>query len=326
MSNQWSVLDLSEGFHLAHAVAALQDENVLASLGEYGATAEELAVHLALDYRLLQPILQFVAERTDIIDWDGEKYLLTSNYNTGSRFLLDQYVRAYGANASKLPTLLHDPSAARGLVDQRSQTKAYDEIDGPGVFILPDLIKQFGFNFLLDIGCGPCSLLLDLAKEDTNFIGWGIDISPTMHDAGMRRIKAANLEKRVTVFLGNCTDLPSVIPKGITAQVQTIVASSLLNEFFAVDSARAITWLKELKECFPGRKLLIADYYGCLSRRAPPWPRLTALHDFVQVISGQGVPPSSLAEWQDIYTASGCELVHVVEDYEASCFVHFIRL
>jgi hypothetical protein len=76
MTERWSVLDLSERFHLAHAVAALQDENVLASL-ENGATAEELATHLDLDYPLLKSILQFVAERTDIIDRDGKKYLLS---------------------------------------------------------------------------------------------------------------------------------------------------------------------------------------------------------------------------------------------------------
>jgi SAM-dependent methyltransferase len=72
---------------------------------------------------------------------------------------------------------------ARSLVDQRSHAKAYEELGGPGVDILPDLIRQLGFNFFLDIGCGSGTLLLDLAEGDSNFIGCGIDISPASRDS-----------------------------------------------------------------------------------------------------------------------------------------------
>lgn len=325
MTERWSALDLSEGFQLAQAVAALQDMAVLPSLRE-GATARELAFRLQLDHGLLDAILQYVAERTDILGRDGDAYFPGPGYTAGSRFMIDQYIRAYGNNAAKLPALLRDPAAARGLVDQPSHARAYEQLEGPGVNILPDLVRQLDFNFLLDIGCGPGSLLLELAKSDPGFIGWGVDISPSMHEIAIRRIRALGLEKRLAIFLGDCANLADIVSPEVAKQVQTIVASSLLNEFFAVNSARAIAWLKALKEDYPGRNLLITDYYGCLGQRQPPWPRMTALHDFVQVISGQGVPPANLAKWQEIYAAAGCDLVHVVEDNEASCFVHFIRL
>ena len=76
----------------------------------------------------------------------------------------------------------------------------------------------------------------------------------------------------------------------------------------------------------PGRALLVSDYYGCLGQRDGRWFPKTALHDFVQVISGQGVPPPNLESWQAIYADAGCGLVHALEDDNASGFIHIVRL
>jgi hypothetical protein len=50
------------------------------------------------------------------------------------------------------------------------------------------------------------------------------------------------------------------------------------------------------------------------------------LHDYAQLISGQGVPPAGLDEWKAIYSEAGCRLAHVIEDRATPLFVHIVLL
>jgi hypothetical protein len=54
--------------------------------------------------------------------------------------------------------------------------------------------------------------------------------------------------------------------------------------------------------------------------------RETLLHDYVQLISGQGIPPATAAEWRSIYSQAGCRLVHVIDDTSTTRFIHVIAL
>jgi len=92
---------------------------------------------------------------------------------------------------------------------------------------------------------------------------------------------------------------------------------------------RAVKWLRGLRRLFPDRPLLILDYYGRLGQtksRKLAKERETLLHDFAQLISGQGIPPASAAEWRSIYAEAGCRLVHISEDKLTTRFIHILRL
>ncbi|HEU4389890.1 MAG TPA: methyltransferase, partial [Blastocatellia bacterium] len=67
-------------------------------------------------------------------------------------------------------------------------------------------------------------------------------------------------------------------------------------------------------------------YYGRLIQGKKGASRETLLHDYAQLISGQGVPPASAAEWHSIYKRAECRLLHIIEDKATSRFVHIIRL
>ena len=88
-----------------------------------------------------------------------------------------------------------------------------------------------------------------------------------------------------------------------------------------------IAWLASLKSAFPGRTLLISDYYGGHpgGGQKPRKPDI-ALHDFAQLISGQGIPPPNLKAWRKIYHMADCAMVHAVEDRASSFFAHILRL
>jgi SAM-dependent methyltransferase len=320
----WSALDLAEGFHLACALLALERLGVLASL-DRPVAAGDLARKHKIDRRMLEATLRLVAARTNLVACTGGRYRTTRHYDVFARFMLRQYVGAYGGNAVALHRSVRAPSMAAQLIDRAEHAKAFGEAATLSSAIVADLIVQLGLNHVLDLGCGTGIMLRDLAARVPGFAGWGLDVNPSMCAAARERASAAPAG-RIRILCGDCRDPQGTMPASIVAKVHTITACNLANEFFADGTATAATWLSMLKRAFPGRTLLIADYYGCLGKRPEPWPRHVALHDFVQVISGQGVPPSSLGEWKRTYRAARCTLIHAIEYRGAASFVHILRL
>jgi SAM-dependent methyltransferase len=325
MTTLRSALDLAEGFHLACALLALDRHGIISSLAR-PATAAELARRHFVDRDGLQAALELLATRTDLIARSSAKFRRTSRYDDQARFVIHQYVGAYGPNAAALDRILRMPSLGRRLVDRGRHAEAFEDIPSLSCVLIADLVVQLGFNDVLDLGCGTGLLLADLAGRVAGFRGWGLDGNPAMCTAARARLKATAGAPQVRIFRGDGLPPQSAIPPSVTDRVRTLTAASLANEFFAHGGRVAEQWLARLKRIFPGRVLLIGDYYGQLGRRRPPKSRMLALHDFVQVISGQGVPPPDLASWKRIYRAARCSLVHVVEDDDASFFAHLVKL
>ncbi|MFB7619147.1 methyltransferase domain-containing protein [Kitasatospora sp. NPDC056181] len=326
MAERWTALDLVEGFHLAHAVAALHEEGILAALDRPG-PAEHLAERAGLDAAWLATLLDYTAARTELLEHTPDGYRATPHYDAHARGLLDQYIGAYGPNARQLRALLREPRHAAATVDRARHADAFAGFDrSPALGLMAEVIAQLGLGRLLDLGCGTGTLLMDLAGRDPDFTGWGVDANAAMCGRARRRLAEAGLAGRVTVLHGDCSHLESAPAAGIREQVETLSAASLLNEFFADGRAAAVGWLRRLRELFPGRALIVADYYGQVGRREPPWPRMHALHDVVQVISGQGVPPGDRAGWVEVYQEAGCLPVHLIEDGRGTFFVHILRL
>jgi hypothetical protein len=67
------------------------------------------------------------------------------------------------------------------------------------------------------------------------------------------------------------------------------------------------------------------DYYGSLGKTKRARPE-TLLHDYVQCLSGQGIPPTDAQRWSILYKRSKCQLVHVLEDKRTTRFIHIVKL
>ena len=325
MAARRSTFDLVEGFHLAHAVAALDGLGVLASLAT-PRRAGDLAARHGLDREMLAGVLEYVAARTDLIRRSGQRFVATSRHAADSRFLLNLYVGAYGPNAERLADLLRHPSAASRVVDRARQARAFEAVGRPALGVLPSVIRQLGFDRVLDVGCGTGALLLELARADASFAGWGVDANPHMCATARAHIRAARLGKRLRVFQGDARALRTALPVAVRAGVRAVTACNLVNEMFTSGDAGAVAWLRGLRTLFPGHPLLIVDYYGRLGRRRGSLEGRTALHDYAQLISGQGVPPASAAGWGAVYRRAGCRLVHVIEDTATTRFIHLLQL
>jgi SAM-dependent methyltransferase len=267
---------------------------------------------------LLAGVLEYVALRTDLLRRTVRQEFVVTRKN--SRFLIDLYTGAYGSTAEQLAEILHDPAIAPASVDRVRYARAFESLDSAALGILPDVISALEFNYTLDIGCGNGDLLAELARRNPSFVGWGIDSNPAMH-------KLARAGKGVRFLKADGTRLREEIPESVRSQIRSITCCNFANEMFAEGERQAIKWFRELHKLFPGRPLLNCDYYGRLGRtKNRKQQRETLLHDYAQLISGQGIPPATMAEWRSIYSKAGCRLVHVIEDSSTTRFIHIIAL
>jgi SAM-dependent methyltransferase len=267
---------------------------------------------------LLAGVLEYVALRTDLLRRTVRQEFVVTRKN--SRFLIDLYTGAYGSTAEQLAEILRDPAIAPASVDRVRYARAFESLDSAALGILPDVISALEFNYTLDIGCGNGDLLAELARRNPSFVGWGIDSNPAMH-------KLARAGKGVRFLKADGTRLREEIPESVRSQIRSITCCNFANEMFAEGERQAIKWFRELHKLFPGRPLLNCDYYGRLGHtKNRKQQRETLLHDYAQLISGQGIPPATMAEWRSIYSKAGCRLVHVIEDSSTTRFIHIIAL
>jgi SAM-dependent methyltransferase len=315
---RWSAADLAEAFHLAHAVNYLVDAGLLDDQ-EY--PVDKLAAARGLDPVVLGGMLEFLAARTDLVSRGETGFRVGPGLGPAERGVIDQYVGAYGPNVAALPDILSGAVNGRSLTDRVRHARAFADTSGAGAALLPDLLGKLGLGHVLDLGCGSGELLAELAGRDPAFQGHGVDANPAMIDVAWARGLPAD---RVRFSVGDVTDPQTCVPDDVRAGTEVLVASNLLNEFFGTSGAAA-GWLRLLGGAFPGRLLVVVDYYGVLGHSAEPPPHL-ALHDWIQLISAQGVPPPNLGGWQSEYRQADCQLLHAIQDSKKSVFIHLVRL
>jgi SAM-dependent methyltransferase len=314
---------LAEAFHLAYAADFVVEVDLLDATER---SAEELAATAAVDPRLLEGLLDLLACRTDLVARGPRGFKKGPGLGVAAEAILHQYLGAYGSNAASLAGILACPGSGRGVTDRNRHAVAFARVPGPGAALLPDLLTKLELGRVLDLGCGTGELLTCVACGDHRFRGWGVDSNPAMISLAEERLRASPAaDGQVRFFVGDVGDLASTVPGDVLAQVATVVAASLLNEFFDPDTATAVRWLRSVSRVLPGRVLVVADYYGALGHVVDPPPR-RAIHDWIQLISSQGVPPPDLHGWEAVYVAADCALLHAVEDTDAGVFIHFVRL
>jgi SAM-dependent methyltransferase len=325
MPERRSAFDIAEGFQLAHALDALRKLGLLGAM-KTPATADELARAAGVDADMLRGLLEYLAARTSLLRRIGDRFATTAHYSPAADFLLGQYVGAYGRSAARLATTLRDPTRAAGSVDRAAHARAFESAAGAVSGPVSAIARQLELDRLLDLGCGPAALLIDLARNDEDFVGWGVEANRAMCRAARGRIRSAGLQSRLRVLEGDGFELDRWLPESVREAVAAVSACDLVNGFSSRGGGLIVDWLRRLGALLPGRPMVIADYYGRLGTRKRGASPETLLHDYAQVISGQGVPPADVAAWQAIYAEAGCRLAHVIEDRATTRFVHILQL
>jgi SAM-dependent methyltransferase len=277
------------GYQLAHATFALHMLGVLASMTT-PKTASELAGQHGLREDILRPLLDMLAFKTTLVAKGQAGYWVTPDYTPETRFNLEQYMGAYGRNTVELASVLRDPSRGPELVDAAAHAGAYVNFGRPGLGLAVNLVAQLGFRSVLDIGCGPGLTLIELARRSPDFTGYGLDMNPHMLALGRKRVQAAGLSDRIKLVEGDAAAVESLSVEGVDT-IDCVLMGSVLNSYFDRGAAGVVTVLSGVRQRFPERAFIVADYYGALGRHEPPWVLRTIIHDFVQIASTQGVPP-----------------------------------
>jgi SAM-dependent methyltransferase len=286
-------------------------------------TAEDLAQECDWQPDPLRSCLDFLAATTGLVRRD-RKGRYKAILPPAHVFEIEKFVGAYGQMADKLPDLLSGKTTGRALVDHRSLARAFSSIADVSRGLVTAMIVGARPATLLDLGCGTGSLLVQLAKLDPGFHGIGIDASKPMCQAARKHASRNGVSSRVRIACQDARDVQRL------PDADALHAASLFNEMFAHGSGEAITYLGKLKERFQGRDIWLVDYYGRLglggNTRASDVGH-ALLHDLVQVLSGQGVPPPDLKSWRAIYRAAGCKLVeaHEFSGSGLDWFIHRVR-
>jgi precorrin-6B methylase 2 len=275
----------------------------------------------------LNKMLQVLYERTDIIQKkrSGE-FAVAEKYRayTSLGFHIEKLLQAYG----------HVNTAGKGFeltTDETTFAKAYKNVYPyqDWKFLL-DFIGPMHVQHLLDLGCGAGALTVQFCKQGKNHTAVGIDAGDEMCSTARHFIKQAKLATRIKIHCERAENFASVLPAHVIQQTDIIVAGNLFNEFFEDGGITAVDLLKKLKQYFPGRYLIVIDYYGILGTANYNNAGLTHnyVHDMLQLFSGQGVPPANYKKWQKLYNAAGCILTKVTEGQSQGVkwFLHKVQL
>jgi SAM-dependent methyltransferase len=315
------ILDIVEGHLLGHVLLSLIDLGINPQ-GAEAVSCEALSARTGVNADLLAPLLNYLAARTDLVEQKDNHYRF-ERLDASAVFSLRQYVGAYGPVAEATADLLRGEVTFREVFRPARQAEAFAGLSGPSVGVLPAVIAQLAPAVVLDLGCGPGRLLLSLVSDHGVPRGIGVDISPDMCAAAENAARTAGAQDLLTFQVDDAFEPKRLV---VSSTGMVVVASSLINELFHRGSDRARKWLEDARDAFGGSLLVVSDYYGRLGHIEPPWPRRTALHDLVQHLSGQGVPPPDAASWAALYSEAGVALLHVIEAIDDTGFIHILRL
>jgi SAM-dependent methyltransferase len=273
----------------------------------------------------LRACLDFLSATTDLVRCDTKRRYHTQysvRHLRGLEFHVEKFAGAYGTIARHLDYILDsDKGIQKHRVDSRSLVRAFAATAAESRGVVTAFIAAARPKCLIDLGCGSGSLLVQLARVDPNFRGIGIDSIRGMCSLARQQVIRYSLQSRIQIRNMDARRVER-LPDG-----DSLHAASLMNEMFRNGPSEAIDFLKRLKQRYTGRDLWLVDYYGKLGFDSDA-DLHTLMHDLVQILSGQGLPPRDIRQWRSIYRAASCQVreAHEFSDGGIDWFVHRLRL
>lgn len=311
------LMDIIESYYLAHILIDLDKR------GFFKGLPKSVPVE---DYLDNTDIVKMLVTKTDILVPSGKKYfVLNSKYASyiNSSFHIEKFLGGYGevVSAKNGPRIKVNPGKFAEAYEQATPFENHK--------LILNLLTALGARQILDMGCGMAGLLRSFCKLKKAHTATGIEQNPFMCQQARKEVRLKKMDKQVKIIQGDVTAFNKYIQPGVLEGTDVIIASSILNEFFYTP-ARLVSFLQKIRRYLPGRFMIVIDYYGILHSRAAMEKRLqhNYIHDMMQVLTGQGVPPKNQAEWNRYYTQAGCKLVH---SYNSSggginWFIHVVYL
>lgn len=326
------LLEALQGYYATIVLLQFRRLGVLSKL-VVPKTPGVVAKQLGLDPAMTKQLLGFLALTTNVVQQTRKgAYQLNGPHYAELSFQLEKFAGAYGPAAEALANTLQYPGNCANHVDRRALATAFSEAKAFQSSLVSDLIAASGVNCLLDLGCGPASLLVDLAQRNSSFRGIGLDSSRSMCAHARRAVRSAGLDRQIEIRHADAGNPSQWLSRGLRTRVDSLHGGSFLNEFFGQGERGVVKTLRALSRSFPRRRAWFVDYYSSIGqtkgkREAADFP-LALLQDLAQVVSGQGVPPSNATAWRRLYKQTSCQLrrVHEFESTSIRWFIQEVTL
>jgi ubiquinone/menaquinone biosynthesis C-methylase UbiE len=232
------------------------------------------------------------------------------------------FVQAYGPIFYELPKILMGEKKYGRDVEREDVfvAKATAEVSEwlplPAVRLL---IRQHGFERILDLGCGSGELLLSLAPKANGAMLRGVDLARASIAAGLQTIEEAGLSNRISLKVGDITK-PEMFSEWLKAS-DVLTIMFVLHEFLDKGEQFIVDLLRELKTR-AGKDIhfLIAETAQQEPAEIRKRPTSVAEHHLFHALSNQGVMKAD--QFRDIVRRAG---LNIMEDlYFKSFAQHYI--
>jgi SAM-dependent methyltransferase len=303
-------------------------DGVLEKLREK-ASVDLVCQELGLDRQVVLSALRYVAHESGLVEEvELETFIVVATPVELQAIsgLTEKYIGAFGSLVLVSSLRSPDRVFAKTHVSNDAFVKVFasQKSNDP----LATLMHRDGMKCVLDLGCGCGQTLFDYVAHGSDNFGFGVDINAGMIAEALRRAKDYQDVDRLKFAVSDSFEFKRVFGQSAVDTIDAVCAASWLNEYFQRGDEGAIRSLKKIKSLLPGRRLYLLDYYSSLGVPESETRTATGLHDIVQVLTGQGLPPACLEEWCKLYSASEMEVVEVFhgESLGIRWFIHVLQM
>lgn len=162
-----------------------------------------------------------------------------------------------------------------------------------------DMLYQMPFRVAADLGCGSAMRLINLARQNPELRGIGIDINDGAVKLAQDAITAANLQNRLTVVRADAGRLQA---RPEFAEVEVLFCFFMAHDLWP--RANCLQVLQQIRSVFPRlKRFLLSDTYRADLPASRQVPIFTLGFEVTHAVMGQYIP--SVAEWMDLFAEAG---------------------
>lgn len=166
-----------------------------------------------------------------------------------------------------------------------------------------DMLYQMPFKVAADLGCGSAMRLINLAKQNPEFRGIGIDINEGAVKLAREAIAAANLQNRLAMVRA---DVGRLEARPEFADVEVLFCFFMGHDLWPRENCLKV--LQHIRSVFPRvKRFLLSDTYRSDLPASRHVPIFTLGFEVTHAVMGQYIP--SVAEWMDLFDEAGWECV-----------------
>jgi len=216
-------------------------------------------------------------------------------------------INGYGNMWQNLPGLVKNEHDNGDLMLRNGKYIAQAGRDYGAQFVdsyFRELLAEVPFKVAADLGCGSAERLRQLANNNPDFVGIGIDINPGAIKLARQSVETANLQDRIMVVHDDISHLAHQ-PK--FSEVEVIFCFFMGHDLWP--RSNCIRTFRRIREVFPqAKRFLLSDTYRSDLPPSPKTPIFTLGFEVSHAVMDQYIP--SVAEWMEVFSESGWACVN----------------